>query len=351
MKRIILKENQVEHIRNFITEADKNEKLDNFIKNVISEFNGRMGNVKIGSGIIFGSGEVNVDDDSFNMEYLNFYGFLVTGVSKDKIELNYMKSDIPNAFSKGKDKLYFIDPKHTLVFNNGKPFVNIFSGGDDEPIVGNKIPKFVMFEVYDNILAIKDRSEEKFVTDLVKKSTDSNEKERKAALRKELGAKFTKEGDRFKEEALKKWEEGSKEIMQSMIFKPGMLGMDNFFFFPTGVVPMNNILKKYGLAVHPDEERSGFSSDGNGLKFQLTGQDLLDADGVTALGRNKASVGYDGHFNKDENSITYKKDDIEILFKLEGNHELNPGVIVDATATGFNKEAEIQKAKVKLKMV
>ena len=42
----------------------------------------------------------------------------------------------------------------------------------------------------------------------------------------------------------------NKKFNDSMNYKPGFLGMDNFFFFPKGYLAMDEILAKFGLSVN-----------------------------------------------------------------------------------------------------
>jgi len=85
----------------------------------------------------------------------------------------------------------------------------------------------------------------------------------------------------------KEWTTKANEIVSQMYYKPGLFGMENAFFFGVGYLPLDNILKKYGLSVKEDEYES---------KIKITGDAIPPY--LQKGGEYKGTINYDNYFVK-----------------------------------------------------
>lgn len=220
MKKLILRESQFELLKTFLFEANQanetEEKLRAFIQELKKEFINAISNNSAGDFVTFTFGDVE-KDGKWVSDSLSILTFKIlqtgagdgTGVMIEFVTSHGNDTDITEKGSK-----YMLYPKgvNGIHFRQQKAMVG-FLPVDDEGKTGRVIliPEFISF-----IVTSKD--------------------EKTNAI---LAA----------EKAQQKWFEANKKFNKGMVYKPGFLGMDNFFFFPKGSLAIEDTLAKFGLSI------------------------------------------------------------------------------------------------------
>lgn len=233
MKKLIITESQLKSLKTFLFEAKKNdEEIQSFIKEIKKEFISTINANSVGDYVTFTFGNVEKDGNWVN-DSLSILTFKIletgagdgTGVKLEFVTSEGKETTINNS---QKGNIFMLYPRGTegIHFRKQKANVGFLpvdgEGKKSKPIL---IPEFISF-----IVTSKD--------------------EKTNAI---LAA----------EKAQQKWLEANDKFNKSMQYKPGFLGMDNFFFFPKGYLAMDKTLAKFGLSVHNNQNRITFKIKNN----------------------------------------------------------------------------------------
>jgi hypothetical protein len=235
MKKLIITENQLDALKTLIYEANNKinddakfksfftELKQSFLKDIFEPnnmgdyitfifakvINNEKGTFTWDKDSVFSvvfklKGSEGANDKSVIKDIINLE--LVTTDGKSPIAFKFKKGDIFKVYSKGMNGIFF---------QNGIPYIGFnYENGTV------KIPNFVAFQI-----------------------TDSTEK---TNAREVAGKTFNK------------WLEQNQKFIESMNYSPQMFGMDNFFFYPGGQIPIRQLLSHFGFSEH-DLELHGIS--------------------------------------------------------------------------------------------
>lgn len=297
MKKLIITENQLDALKTLIYEANNKinddakfksfftELKQSFLKDIFEPNNmgdyitfifAKVINNEKGSftwdkdsvfTVVFklkgfeGANDKSVIKDIINLE-------LVTTDGKSPIAFKFKKGDIFKVYSKGMNGIFF---------QNGIPYIGFnYENGTV------KIPNFVAYQITDSDV-----------------KTDT----------KKVSAA-----------AFKKWSEENEKFMNSMNYSPQMFGMNNFFFYPGGHIPIRQLLSHFGFHEH-DLELHGvrITIKGNDIKCELEGFILKKNGDYT--GYVSGDGKYFSVYSKNENS----DDRVEFRFYLNGQEMVTGG--------------------------
>lgn len=390
MKKIRLTETQYKRLDQSLNEGS--DKLTKKLFEEIKEtFHANISKVEAGDKLYLSFGELDNDFSKINWDEMILVHFIV----KEKVDGNVMlqfkySSDKKNlktdvTYVMGKDSLIVgrksgkirliefneaKDTKQQITFNNftsittnkgdeidevDNPnrviefFSKLFSSGEGKTYIEKPNDKDATkyYKMISNSI-----SKIKF-TNIIKRLTDdlnskgkgpiSNENvieervkdvvnDEVSKTKKDDNQNVTQELEDIKSNIDSEYTEISDKILKSMIFEPGWLGMDNAFFYPTGMIVMDSILKKYGLNIQNTEYGDKEEEEETGVKrvkFRLKpyAKEIVDLDGNVLISNESQNI--DGELNFDSRILTHKfnqeKHDVVVNFKLTGNKAIGEG--------------------------
>jgi len=349
MKKIIIRESQFIKLKKIISE-NKTIDLKEFYKEVQNQFNDVISHLNIGDNLIFGSAEIERTKNGYKPKNFNVYTFIVTNLSNNQVTLHYVNT--------GQKKTQFGQTKYYLTpnsfrFKNEKPVVIL----KDENGKPREIDDFVSVESYDmqSVLNLDPDDEllKKVLNDIDKNVDQEKAADEERKLQNELERKSKENANKFEEEGFKKWLENVKHLRDEIIFKPGFLGMNNYFFYPTGIVAMNDILKKYGLGVSPKTTEKYHDEMANHFYIKLVKKTILDQDGKVVMDNTNAPNGFPVTYDKTNDTLIYKLSDdghFYVKFKLTGGELLKHNTIHGAKYIVNNENGRVT-GKVQIKIL
>ena len=347
MKKIRLTESQLLYIKKIINESDKSDYKKRFLSDIKSDFMRSINSAKPGDNLFIATGDINEDDSDYFWKYLNYYSFLVVNKGDDgTLLIEFLSSDADVSELKG--QIYEINGNHSLQFNNGEPYIGLFQE-TEKGYKKIKLPKFVMFDIVEDMVDLKRDDMKKGVQRIFKKEQDKQKEIKRQKKVQEIEGKEKANLEKFKKDAEEKWFKGKDTIMKSMVFEPGFLGMNNFFFFPKGYIAMDDILKKYGLGVHNNSQPDDGTDDSK-IQFKLLGDDIkIPGTSEVLLAKKVGKDGYIGELDKEERVINYSNNGINLHLKIDGTNEITSGVKYDVKVYKDNNNNDfITRSKIQL---
>lgn len=312
-RKIIITESQAKHIKGFINEANNQankDGVDKFAKELISEFTKSLSSVKTGDSIFFFFGS-ELNDGTWDVNTVTVLFFTVTEVSNGVIKIKFNNSkgkDLRLNNFKTKD---FIVSTKSLVFNGGSPFLSLGYIDDNNKIKEVKFNDFLVLDVK------------------VNKGTTTQ-------------INFDAEVD----EVNKKYSDLRNKLIGKIIYEPSLLGMNNFFFYPKGLIELNKIAQKYGVSV----DDSGDDS----LKFTLLTDNIPKHKQKGPSGEEISQLitggRYSGIFDTDKKQVRIKDKVTEFIIQFNRTDIIVPGVEFLVTITVLVNGSEIDKETGRIKV-
>lgn len=275
MKKLIITESQYNYLKQRIDEASNDDsKMRDFVTEIKKSFLGTLSSSKIGDFVTFDFCNIS-EDGTWDKSTLSMITFKIIGKDNYAVKLEFVTSEGKethiNSHGKGSNPnvgvSFDVSKKSpTVVFI---PISKDGTGGEGKPI---SIPNFTSFIITDK----------KTKTNSIKAS----------------------------EEAHNKWMEANQKFNNSMNYEPGLLGMDNFFFFPKGYLAMDDILRKFGL--------SAKNNDGYDISIRIKSEGGVEGDGE----KLSPNAIYKGYMSKGKITIYGKNTDF--IFYV-GNQKIGTG--------------------------
>lgn len=308
MKKIIITENQAKSIKDFINEAN-NVGIDKFIKELISEFTKSLASVKVGDSIFFFFG-TELDDGTWDVNTVTVLFFTVTEVNNEVIKIKFNNSkgkDLRLNNFKTKD---FIISTKSLVFNNGSPLLSL-GYIDDNKIKDIKFNNFLVLDVKVN-----------------------------------KGATPQINVDAEVDEVYKKYSNLRNKLVGKIIYEPSLLGMNNFFFYPKGLIELNKIAQKYGVGIdnHEDDLLKFTLLTDNVPNYKEKGPNGEEISQLVTDGR------YSGILDTDKKQVRIKDKVTEFIVQFNRTDIIVPGVeflvMITVLVNGSEFDKETSRIKV-----
>lgn len=279
MKKLIITESQYNYLKQRIDEASNDDsKMRDFVTEIKKSFLGTLSSSKIGDFVTFDFCDIS-EDGTWDKSTLSMITFKIIGKDNYTVKLEFVTSEGKETpiNSHGKGSNFILYPNVGVSFDVSKksptvvfiPISKDGTGGEGKPI---PIPNFISFIITDK----------KTKTNSIKAS----------------------------EEAHNKWMEANQKFNNSMNYEPGLLGMDNFFFFPKGYLAMDDILRKFGL--------SAKNNDGYDISIRIKSEGGVEADGE----KLSPNAIYKGSMSKGKITIYGKNTDF--IFYV-GNQKIGTG--------------------------
>lgn len=283
MKKLIITETQEKYLKSYLFELDNSktvkpnqsdEELRNFIKEVRDAFNSSISNADISDFITFIFG-VPDKDNNWPKETTSEIVMKITSVENNIVNLDFVVAEGKNIgwdiYKQGdKFRLYL---KTATGFNFYKQktcvtFSKVDENNKDEYI---RVCDFLAYQVTDGDIKTN--------------------------------------AFKVAEEAHNKWLENNQKFIKSMIYEPSFLGMDNFFFFPTGYLAMDKTLAKFGL--HVDKHLATYNKQ---IKIRIKDEDIVGGDATL----QKGAV-YIGYINQESDLFKIKLEeyDTDFIFYID----------------------------------
>ena len=273
MKKLIITESQYNYLKQRIDEASNDDsKMRDFVTEIKKSFLGTLSSSKIGDFVTFDFCDIS-EDGTWDKSTLSMITFKIIGKDNYTVKLEFVTSEGKETpiNSHGKGSNFILYPNVGVSFDVSKksptvvfiPISKDGTGGEGKPI---PIPNFTSFIITDK----------KTKTNSIKAS----------------------------EEAHNKWMEANQKFNNSMNYEPGLLGMDNFFFFPKGYLAMDDTLKKFGLSAKDRrgfdisvrvKEKTGIEANGEKLEFNAIYSGILANGKITIYGKDNDFIFYIGN--------------------------------------------------------
>jgi hypothetical protein len=278
MKRLILTESQLENLQNYlIVEADKNDGIDalnEFVKQIKQTFINTITKHRVGDFISFVFWLENNEDPDAEVTSQSVSTFQIMEIDGSNLKLKFVtdfrQNNINNNLNSGDVVMLYPSGVSGIHFRNQTANLGVIpvdeEGNLGKPIV---VGNFKFFKI-----------------------TDSGTKTNAVEVAKE---------------GMDEWRTEIKKFNDSMTYKPGFLGMDNFFFFPSGYLAMDKILHKFGLNVDDNIKDK--------IKFKVLESDIIG--GSEKLNKNAI---YGATLSRDKKSFTRYGEYVDFVFFIEGQN-------------------------------
>lgn len=278
MKRLILTESQLKDLQSYlIVEADKNDsrgELGEFVKQIKQTFISTITKANVGDFISFVFWLENKEDAEAEITSQSVSTFQIIEIDGSNLKLKFItpfgKNNINFNLNAGDMVMLYPTGVAGIHFRNQVANIGVIPI-DEEGKLGKPIiaGNFKFFKI-----------------------TDSGKKTNAVEVAKE---------------GMDEWRTELKKFNDSMTYKPGFLGMDNFFFFPSGYLAMDKILAKFGLSVDTTQDTK--------IKFRVLDSDIIGGGDI--LNKNAT---YTGNMNTDGKSFTRYGEGVDFTFFIEGKN-------------------------------